>query len=65
MGQPVRRIFEYYNVLSQKEFEIMKLTVTGAVSKIGIAAVAHSIDSSSSKAGNMLGTIGTAAIRSK
>ncbi len=61
----LRRIFEYYDVLSQKEFEIMKLTVTGAVSKIGIAAAAHSIDSSSSKAGNMLGTIGAAAIRSK
>ena len=61
----LRRIFEYYDVLSQKDFEIMKLTVNGAVSKIGIAAAAHSIDSTSSKAGNMLGTIGAAAIRSK
>lgn len=61
----LRRIFEYYDVLSQKDFEIMKLTVTGSVSKIGIAAAANSIDSTSSKAGNMLGIIGAAAIRSK
>ncbi|MDW7775069.1 MAG: hypothetical protein SCH39_01885 [Methanosarcinales archaeon] len=61
----LRRIFEYYDVLSLKNFEIMKITVTSAVSKIGNAAAAHSIDSTSSKAGNMLGIIGAAAIRSK
>ncbi|MDF1556873.1 MAG: hypothetical protein P1P80_01635 [ANME-2 cluster archaeon] len=61
----LRRVYEYYDVLSMKDFEIMKLTITGAISKISIGAAAHNIDSIPSRSSTMLGTIAAAALRSK
>jgi hypothetical protein len=61
----LRRLFEYYDVLQLRGYEIMKMTIIDAISRIGSAAAAHGIGSIPPRSGDMLGTIGASAVRDK
>jgi len=61
----LRRLFEYYDVLQLRGYEIMKMTIIDAIGRIGAAAAAQGIESIPPRSGDMLGTIGASAVRDK
>jgi hypothetical protein len=61
----LRRLFEYYDVLQLRGYEIMKMTIIDAISRIGSAAAAQGIESIPPRSGDMLGTIGASSVRDK
>ncbi len=61
----LRRLFEYYDVLQLRGYEIMKMTIIDAIGRIGSAAAAQGIESIPPRSGDMLGIIGASAVRDK
>jgi hypothetical protein len=61
----LRRLFEYYDVLQLRGYEIMKMTIIDAINRIGSAAAAQGIESIPPRSCDMLGTIGASAVRDK
>jgi len=61
----LRRLFEYYDILQLRGYEIMKMTIIDAISRIGSAAAAQGIESIPPRSGDMLGIIGASAVRDK
>jgi hypothetical protein len=59
----LRRLFEYYEFLQLRGYEIMKMIIIEAISRIGSAAAAQGIESIPPRSGDMLGTIGASSIR--
>ena len=53
----LQRLLEFYEILQLKKFEILKLSVTKAISRIGSAAAAQGQESASLRSGNILNQI--------